>query len=223
MRKTKKRVKKSRPRLKTTIDSAVEEHISELIEKTAGKKEIKQSIDAVVKKESKKTETKAKKQRKAKAKTKDVYGKGVKRDEYRGLQGAGVYDQIKFSPFIGFLYRSNIKANDEFYEHLKYGNVLEKHQAGQGEKNLVSSEGMDDYGRNTMLNFLIGSSMMTSGMNAVTFEEMEIMKFNLYDRTQNILYTAKLKIMGFGDQSAAVGSITTTLKTMHPPADDKAA
>ena len=52
MRKTKKRIKKSKPRLKTTIDSAVEEHIVKLIKKSQSKKEIKKSIDAVVKKEN---------------------------------------------------------------------------------------------------------------------------------------------------------------------------
>jgi hypothetical protein len=222
----KKKVKKSKNskkpvrRLKT--DRHLDEHVVKIIEES-DKKEIKQSIDAVVKKASKKREVKAKKAKKnKKGRIKDIYGKGSKRDEYRGLQGAGVYDQIKFSNFTGFIYKSNIKGNAEFYQHLGYESALEKHQVGSGEKNLVSSEGLDDYGRKTMMNFLIGSPMMTSGMSAVTFEEMEVTKFSLYDRTQNILYTAKLRIMGFGDQGQAFGSFGTTLKTMHAPRDKAA-
>lgn len=197
-------------------DLALEEHIVKLLERQ-NKKEIKQSIDAVVRKEKpKKAESKPKKEQKIKERIRDIYAKGL-RDEYRSLHGAGVYDQIKFSPFVGLLYKSNIKENNEFYQHLEYGAVLEKHHASlAGERNLVSSEGMDDYGRNTMLNFLIGSPTMTSGMCAVSFEEMEVMKFNLYDKTQNVLYIAKLKIMGFGDQM-------TVLKTMHAPMDESKA
>ncbi|MBW2966661.1 hypothetical protein KY342_06170 [Candidatus Woesearchaeota archaeon] len=196
----------------------LDEHIVKLIEKQ-NKRAIKDSIDSVVKR-LKKKQVKSKKV-KARNKIKDVYGGIGKRDEYKGLQGTGVYDQIKFSPFVGFLYKSNIKDNNEFYEHLAQNKNPELKKDGLGERYLASSEQMNDYGRKTMLNFLIGAPMMTSGMSAVTFEEMEVMKFNLYDRTQNILYTAKLKIMGFGDQSQAFGSmITTTLKTMHAPVND---
>ncbi|MBW2981606.1 hypothetical protein KY343_01875 [Candidatus Woesearchaeota archaeon] len=219
--KTKKRAKKTKPKLNPKKDLVLEEHVVKLLEKQ-NKREIKQSIDAVVKKEAKK-ETKTKKTKKPKVKTKDIYRK-ARKDEYRGLQGSGVYDQIKFSNFSGFIYKSNIKGNDEFYQSIGYENVLEKHQAGQAERNIVSSEELDNYGRKTMMNFLIGSPMMTSGMSAVSFEEMEMTKFSLYDRTQNLLYTAKLKIMGFGDQSSAFGAMfSTTLKTMHAPMNDKAA
>jgi hypothetical protein len=217
-RKQKKGKNSKKPVRRLKTDRDLGEEVVKLLEKH-NKKEIKQSIDTVVKKESKKREVKAKKAKKRKVKTKDIYGKGTKRDEYRGLQGAGVYDQIKFSPFVGFIYKSNIKGNGEFYQHLEYQGAEIKAGDELADRNLVSSERMDDYGRKSMLNFLMGEAMMgIGGMNPLSVEEKEVMKFQLYDRTQSILYTAKLKMMGFGDQM-------TTLKTtdFNPKGSEKAA
>ncbi len=201
--KTKKRAKKSKPKLKTTIDSAVEEHIKKIVEVSQSKKEIKQSIDDVVKKENKKVKKEKTKAKKTKGKTKDIYGKGVKRDEYGGLQGAGVYDQVRFSPFVGFLYKSNIKGNSEFYEHLAYDKSSEL-KAGDdlGERNLVSSEGMQEYAKKTTMNALLGEALMgIGGMNPISVEEKELMNFQLYDPTQKQLYLAEIGSLGFnGDR-----------------------
>ena len=211
---------------KQSRDLALEEHIQKLLEKEQNKRAIKQSIDAVVKKEEKK-QTKNKKPSKAKRKKQEnIYGRLGKADkEYHSLREAGVYSQITINPFIGFVYKSNIKANSEVYEHLQYGSALEGHRVDKlGEKNLASSQMMDEYGMKVTLNFLAGSAMMTDGMNPISVEEKELMFFNLYDRTQNLLYVAKLKIMGFGDQGQAYGTMfSTTLKTMHAPMEDRAA
>lgn len=185
----KKRVKKSK-------SLVLEEHIVNLIERyQKSKKEIKQSIDSVVKKENKKVKVKAKK--KVKVKTKDVYGKSGKRDEYRSLQGTGVYDQIRFSPFAGFFYRSNIKNNDEFYKHLETSEI-KAHRDELGEHNLVSSQGMQEYAKKTTMNALLGEAMMgIGGMNHISVEEKELMNFQMYDITQKQLYLAEIGFLGF--------------------------
>jgi len=197
MAKTKKRVKNSKPRLKSK-DSALEEHVAELIEKQ-NKTEIKQSIDAVVKKENKKAEVKEKKPKKAK--TNDVYGKQSK-DNYHSLQGAGVYEQIRFSPFVGFLYKSNIKANDEFYQHLEAAE-FKAHRDELADHNLASSETMDQYAKKFTFNLLMGTDM-----NPISVEEKELMFFNLYDPTQRQIYIAKISLLGFNGD-----------KIMHAPTD----
>ena len=197
MIKTKKRAENSKPRLKNTIDSAVEEHITKIVKKQS-KKEIKQSIDAVVKKEKpKKKEVKEKTKIKKTKNTKEVYGKHSRKEEYQSLQGTGIYDQIKFSPFSGFLYRSNIKANSEFYEHLEIDRI--KSQRDElGEHNLVSSEVMQEYAKKTTMNTLLGEGLMgIGGMNPVSVEEKELMNFQMYDPTQKQIYLAELGLLGF--------------------------
>ena len=207
-KKQKKGKNSKRPVRRLKINEDLDEHIVKLIEESLGKKEIKQSIDAVVKKEKpKKSKTKSKKSKTAsKGKTKDIYGQGSKGDEYKSLQGAGVYDQVKFSPFVGFLYKSNIKENKEFYDHLNKSPEL-KMGDDLGERNLVSSEIMKNYAAKTSLNFLIGEGLMgIGGMNSISVEEKELMNFNLYDRIQKAVYLAEITLLGFG-----------TDKTMHAP------
>lgn len=230
MRKTKKiknskKLKKIKIKTKPSKDLALEEHIIRLLEEQ-NKKAIKESIDSVVKKEEKKKEVKEKKKpTKAKSK-KSIYGRLGKADkEYHSLREASIYSQITINPFVGFVYKPNIKDNKEVYEHLQYESALESHQFDKlGDKNLASSKMMDEYGMKVTLNFLTGSVMMTDGMNQISVEEKELMFFNLYDRTQNLLYVAKLKIMGFGDQGQAYGTkFATTLKTMHAPMQEKKA
>jgi hypothetical protein len=207
-------MKKRKKNSKRTVekDIVLEEHVVKLIEKQ-NKQVIKNSIDAVVKKEKPKNKKSVVKKAKPKGKIKDVYGGAGRRDEYKGLQGAGVYDQIKFSPFIGFLYKSNIKNNNEFYEHLAQNKDPELKRDGFGERNFLSSEMVKNYARKTTLNFLMGEAMMgIGGVNDISVEEKELMNFNLYDRAQKAVYLAELKILGFG-----------TDKTMNAPLLDKAA
>lgn len=182
-------------------DSALEEHIKKILEKETDKKAIKDSIEAVVKKD--KPETKAEKSKKGKEKkSKGVYGRTGKDEEYRGLKEAGIYNQVVINPFVGFVYKSNIKENSEFYEHLSYKGEL---KAGDelGEKNLASDRMMDEYAVKFSLNFLVGTNM-----NDISVEEKELMFFNLYDQSLQHIYLAKVAILGFGYNN-------TILKTMH--------
>jgi len=198
------------------IDSKdLEEHIIKLIEKQENKESIKKSIDSVVKKE--KPEAKKEKKKTKEKGKKSIYGRIGKADkEYHGLRNSGIYSQIEINPFIGFVYKSNIKENNESYNHLINSALSESKADKLGEQNLASHKTMDDYALKVTLNFLTGVSPLFGMGGGVSIEEKEMMKFNLYDRSQNVIYEAKIAIMGFGYNNV-------TLKTMHAPMHEKKA
>ena len=110
-----------------------------------------------------------------------------------------MYSQISISAFTGFIYKSNVAQNSDFYKHLEndYGISNEPNS----ERNLVSSEMMDDYARKFTLNFLIGSDM-----NDISVEVKEKMFNAMYDQTSKLIYLTKVELIGFGHE-----------KTMHVP------
>ena len=118
------------------------------------------------------------------------------RYEYEALEKAGIYSQLTINPFVGFVYKSNIIENREFYSHLSGTDIKEASAAAT-----VSSEEMDSYAKKITLNFLMGTDM-----NDVSVEEKEKMFFAMYDTTQKQVYFAKVDMLGFGHD-----------KTMHAP------
>ena len=179
-------------------DLALEEHIARLIEEAENKKSIKQSIDSVVKTtkpKKTKSEKRPKEENKRKKSEESPYGRRRLDTEYRGLEDANVYNQVIINPFVGFVYKSNVKENRESYTHLMRSEIAEKTPDKLGERNLASSETMDEYAQKFSLNLLIGTSM-----NIISVEEKELVFFNLYDRSQQQIYLAKIAILGFGYQ-----------------------
>ena len=194
MKKNKKKVSKKKALTKKEL--VLEEHIMKIIEEL--EKKPKDTIETVVKKEKPKKEAEEKKSKKTKKGKNAVYGRG-KDSEYKGLEDSGIYNQVTINPFVGFVYKRNVKENDEVYTHLAA--AADKTRDMLGEKNLASSEMMDGYAQKFTLNFLVGTDM-----NDITIEEKEMMKFNLYDQSQKHIYLAKIALMGFGYTN-------TTLKT----------
>lgn len=204
-----KKQKKAGKKIKQARDLVLEDHIVKLIEELEKKQKTKQTIDSVVKK-SKKTaiKTKKSKDKKIKEKEQDFYNNRL---SYGNLEKASIYSQIIINPFVGFMYKSNIKENKEFYSHLMRTEITVTDALG--EKNLASSEMMDNYARKTTLNFLMGAPLFgIGGVNDISVEERELMNFNMYDRTQKEIYLAKVALIGFGRE-----------KTMHAPTMDKEA
>jgi len=201
-------------------DLVLEEHIVKLIEEAENKKAIKKTIEAVVstkpKKKAKKESSKEEKENKTKKTKQSPYGHRRFDREYRNLEDASIYSQVIINPFVGFVYKSNVKDSKETYAHLMHSEIAEKTPNALGEKNLASHKMMDDYALKVTLNFLTGISPLFGIGGDVSIEEKDQMKFNLYDRAQNVIYQAKVAILGFGYSN-------TCLKTMHAPMHEKAA
>jgi len=183
---------------KTLIQSIKEEHLVKIIEKIEKKLIQKKTIEEKVKQ----TKTKLKKPKK-KITIKDFYGK-LSKTSYN-TQSSDVYSQIKINPFVGFIYKSNIKENNELYTSENYQEA--RVSEANGEHNLASSQMMDNYAQKFTLNFLMGTTM-----NDISIEEKELMMFNLYDPCQKQIYLAKVCLLGFGHE-----------KTMHAPIEEKTA
>ena len=169
---------------KNFVKRSLEEHIVKLIEAIEKKKVVKKTIEAIVKKKKVKAEEKTSKEKKAK----DVVYRRWARTEYSALEKASVYAQVKIDPFVGFVYKSNVRDNNEFYAHLESEILVES----AGERNLASDTVMENYARKMTLNFLF-----MSDVNDVSVEEKETMTFNLYDVTQKAVYLAKVRLLGF--------------------------
>lgn len=169
----------------------LEEHIVNLIKKLETKP--KSKIEKIIKKTKPKIEIEIK--TKKTKQTQDTYSFASR--EYQSLEKAGVYSQLIINQFVGFIYKSNVRENKEFYSQQAELTISDQ----LGGKNLASSETMDNYARKFTLNFLFGADV-----NDISIEEKERMKNNLYDQAQNILYQAKVSLLGFG-----------TFKTMHAP------
>jgi len=182
----------------------LDEHIAKIIEEL--EKKPKDTIEAVVKKAKPKKEAKEEKKKTRKAKGM-VYGRG---SDYKGLEGSGIYNQVTINPFVGFVYKRNVKENDDVYNHLA-SQAADKTRDMLGERNLASNQMMDGYAQKFTLNFLAGTDM-----NDISVEEKEMMKFNLYDQAQKHIYFAKIALLGFGYNN-------TSLKTLHAPMHEKAA
>lgn len=176
---------------KKQLDFLLEEHIVKLLQKTEKPKE--KTIEDKVKKE-KAEETKVKEKKQEKTSVHDSYSSFLKK-EYASLDRASVYSQISISAFTGFIYRSNVVQNSDFYRHLESAIANEPNS----ERNLVSSEMMDEYARKFTLNFLFGTDM-----NNISVEAKEKMFNAMYDTTQKQIYLAKVELIGFGHE-----------KTMH--------
>ena len=189
-------VQKQPVQTKRLSDLVLEEHIVKLLQRQNKPKE-KTIEDKVKKEETKETFEKQKKQKRS-DNVKDSYSSFLKK-EYASLDKASVYSQISISAFTGFIYKSNVAQNSDFYKHLEndYGISNEPNS----ERNLVSSEMMDDYARKFTLNFLIGSDM-----NDISVEVKEKMFNAMYDQTSKLIYLTKVELIGFGHE-----------KTMHVP------
>lgn len=194
-------------------DLIKEEHILDIIKKLEKNRDTKDITDKVKKEKKDDEEDKKPKKDKISSKVKDAYslGKNTGNTSYSGLEDSGLYSQINISYFTGFIYKSNIKGNDEFYQHLAAGKDYSNGDQ-TGEHNLASSRMMDQVGWKFTLNFLIGTDM-----NDVSVEEKERVKNNLYDPAQKIIYFAKIEHMGFGNQNPTTGGIITNLKTTYVP------
>ena len=123
---------------------------------------------------------------------------------YEALEKAGIYEQLIINPFVGFSYKSNIKENQEFYQHFEGVDISVTDKLG--EKNLASNEMIDNYQRKATLNTFMGTPMFGwGGMNNISVEERDLVNFSMYDRAIKLVYLAKASLLGFGE------------KTMHAP------
>ncbi|MBW2977916.1 hypothetical protein KY331_03665, partial [Candidatus Woesearchaeota archaeon] len=142
--------KKSKKKVKEKL--VLEEHIKKIIEEL--EKKSKDTIETVVKKAKPKKKQETKETKKPKKAKSAVYGRRFD-TEYRSLEEAGIYTQVTINPFVGFVYKRNVKENEESYSHL----AADKTRDTLGEKNLASSQMMDGYAQKFTLNFLVGTNM----------------------------------------------------------------